>query len=323
MSPVHLRLFARQAAQTQIGLGFRTRAMAGDKVAEMIGAAAIAALVCHREQTASGQRREVLQRLADERQIRIDLRRSGRRTEPRQTGLRKHTPHHAVMHVQLTGDCTHCPFLSVVAAQDLRLDVRRRHHVLVLSGLVAAGLDDGRGGAGTPGGRDRDTGDRTSGSARPVPGGCHPKKLRRSRSSASRTAANHRLAVGVNPDASLSCYGPGNAAPERHGRAARGGWTGNAARRRSGYGAGLAARSLRRSRPDRGRNSCKSEPGRDTPHTETAWLVALRLVRIRRRHVDERRDSQDNDPACVPSTVWGTASSCNRQVDLGAVLALR
>jgi hypothetical protein len=87
--------------------------------------------------------------------------------------------------------------------------------------------------------------------------------------------------------------------------------------------AGLAARSLRRSKPDRGRNSCKSEPGRGTPRTETAWLAALRLVRIRRRHVDELRDSQDNDPACVPSTVWGAASSCNRQVDLGAVLALR
>ena len=49
MSPVHLRLFAGQAAQTQIGLGFRTRPMAGDQVAEMIGAAAIAALVRHRD----------------------------------------------------------------------------------------------------------------------------------------------------------------------------------------------------------------------------------------------------------------------------------
>jgi hypothetical protein len=39
--------------------------------------------------------------------------------------------------------------------------------------------------------------------------------------------------------------------------------------------------------------------------------------------VDERHDCRDIDPACVPSTVWGTASSPNRQVQIGAVLALR
>ena len=308
MSPVHLRLFAGKAAQTQISLGFRTRAMARDEVTEVIGAAAIAALVRHHEQTTGGQRRKFLQRLADERQIRVDLRRPRRRTKPRQAGLRKHTPHHAVMHLQLTGDGAHCPFLSVVVAQDLRLDVRRRHHVLVLSDLVAAALDDGRGGAGTPGGGDQDTGDRTSGSARSVPEARHPRKLRRSRSPASRTAANHRLVAGVNPDASLFCYGSDSAAPEWRERTARDGWTGNVARQRFGYGAGLAARTLRRSKPDRGRNNCKSGLGRDTPRTETAWRAELRLVRTRRRPVDERHDSQDNDPACVPSTVWGTAS---------------
>ena len=41
----------------------------------------------------------------------------------------------------------------------------------------------------------------------------------------------------------------------------------------------------------------------------------------RRRHVDERHDCRDIVPACVPSTVWGTASMRNRQVGLGAVLA--
>ena len=39
------------------------------------------------------------------------------------------------------------------------------------------------------------------------------------------------------------------------------------------------------------------------------------------RLVDERRDCRDIVPACVPSTVWGTASMRNRQVVLGAVLA--
>ena len=41
----------------------------------------------------------------------------------------------------------------------------------------------------------------------------------------------------------------------------------------------------------------------------------------RTRHVDERHDCRDIVPACVPSTVWGTASMRNRQVELGAVLA--
>ena len=48
MSPVDLCLLAGQAAQTQIGLGLRTRPMAGDEMAEVIGAAAIAALAHHR-----------------------------------------------------------------------------------------------------------------------------------------------------------------------------------------------------------------------------------------------------------------------------------
>jgi hypothetical protein len=35
--------------------------------------------------------------------------------------------------VQLTGDGAHRPFLGVIEAQDLCLDVRRRHHVRVPS----------------------------------------------------------------------------------------------------------------------------------------------------------------------------------------------
>ena len=42
----------------------------------------------------------------------------------------------------------------------------------------------------------------------------------------------------------------------------------------------------------------------------------------RRQDVDERHHRQDTRPAFVPSTVWGTASRRNRQVELGAVLAL-
>ena len=69
MSPIDLSLLAGQAAQTQIGFHLRTRPMAGDEMAKVIGAAAIASLAHHHIQAACRQRREGLQRLADERQI--------------------------------------------------------------------------------------------------------------------------------------------------------------------------------------------------------------------------------------------------------------
>jgi hypothetical protein len=126
----------------------------------------------------------------------------------------------------------------------------------------------------------------------------------------------------VNPDASLYCSAPGNDALARHGRAALGGWSGSAVRRHLACVAALAARSRRRSRLGRDRNSCRSQLGRDNPHKETVEPAARHGVRTRKRQVDERHDCQDNAPACVPSTVWGTASRRNSQVGLGAVLAL-
>ena len=78
MSPVHLRLLAGQAAQPQIRLGLGRGRWQRDQVAEVIGAAAIAALAHHPIQPTGGQRREGLQRLADERQIGVDLRRPRR-----------------------------------------------------------------------------------------------------------------------------------------------------------------------------------------------------------------------------------------------------
>jgi len=74
--PVHLRLFPRQATQAQVGLGFGPRPVAGDQVTEVIGAAVVAALAHHRIQAAGGQGREGFERLADERQIGVDLRRA-------------------------------------------------------------------------------------------------------------------------------------------------------------------------------------------------------------------------------------------------------
>src|SRR5271157_1799945 len=187
---------------------------------------------------------------------------------------------------------------------------------------VSAGLDDGSGGPGTHGGPEPGAGDRTSDNARPLAEVGHPRKLRRSQSSASRATENHPMTARVNPDASLYCSAPGNDALARHGRAALGGWSGSAVRRRLACGAALAARSCRRSRLGRGRNSCRSLSGRDSPRKETVEPAARHGVRTRKRQVDGRHDCQDNAPACVPSTVWGTASRQNSQVGLGAVLAL-
>src|SRR5208282_846791 len=99
-------------------------------------------------------------------------------------------------------------------------------------------------------------------------------------------------------------------------------WLGNAVPPGSACVAALAARSRPRSRLGRDHSNRRSKPGRDSPRKETASPTARHGVRTRKRQVDGRHDCQDNAPACVPSTVWGTASRRNSQVGLGAVLAL-
>jgi len=265
VTPVHLCLFARQGAQTQIGFGLRTRPMAGDEVAEVIGAAGIAAFAHHSIQAARRQRRECLKRLADEGQVRVDQRSARRRADQWQTSLRQHAADHAVMHVQLTGDRAHRPLLDVVIAQDLSFDIRRCHHGRVPSGPVVASLDGDRGDAKSLGGRGSDTAARTNGSARPAAEAAHPGLSRRSQSSASRAAQDHQVAMEVNRDASLFRFARDIGVPARHARAARDGWSGNARRRHAGCRVGHVRRSRRHSRSGRGRSNCRSTPGRGIP----------------------------------------------------------
>ena len=117
-----------------------------------------------------------------------------------------------------------------------------------------AGLGDGRGGAGSLGGRVPGTGGRTNDSARPSSGADPPGQLRRSRSPPSRGSPNHRLAAGVNCDASLFCSVPDSGLVVRGCGGVLWSCCGSAVRHTSASGGGPAGRSLRRNRFGRGRS---------------------------------------------------------------------
>lgn len=114
MAPVDLRLLARQRAQSQEGFSRRARAHGGDEVAEVVRVAAVAALADHGEQPRSAQARVAVQRLQDERPVRIDAAGPQGRGLRWLAGVREHAPHGAVVHVQLTGDGAHAPVLGLV-----------------------------------------------------------------------------------------------------------------------------------------------------------------------------------------------------------------
>jgi hypothetical protein len=182
---------------------------------------------------------------------------------------------------------------------------------------ATAGLDDGRGGARTPDGSGPGTGGRTNDSARPSSGADPPRQLRRSRSPPSRGAANHRLAAGVNHDASLFCSAPDSGLVVRHDGAVRWSCCGSAVRRTSASGDGPAGRSLRRSRFGRGRSSYRSRPACGSPRRGTAALTPHRHE-MAERLVDLRHDCRDIGPACVPGTGVGHGAEPNRQVQISA-----
>ena len=186
-----------------------------------------------------------------------------------------------------------------------------------------AAVGDARGDAETRDEPNPGSDDRTSDSASPPAGAVHPRKPRRSPSPASPATEDHPTEVGVNPDASLYCGEPGSDAPARHEQAAPDGWFGNDVPPGSACVVSLAERNRPRNRFGRDHSNRRSKLGCDSPRKETASPTARHDVRIRYRPVDERHDCQDNVPACVPSTVWSTASRRNRQVALGAVLALK
>jgi hypothetical protein len=186
---------------------------------------------------------------------------------------------------------------------------------------ATAGLGGGRGGAGTPGGSGPGTGGRTNDNVRPSVEADPPRQLRRSRSPPSRGSANHRLAAGVNHDASLFCSAPDSGLVARHGGGALRRYCGSAVRRTSASSDGPAGRNLRRNRFGRGRNSYRSRPACGSPRRGTAAPTLPRHERAERQ-VDLRHDCRDIGPACVPGTGVGHGVELKPpSSDLGAVLA--
>ena len=90
---------------------------------------------------------------------------------------------------------------------------------------------------------------------------------------------------------------------------AAGGSFGSAVRQHASCGGGPLAHNRRGNRFAHDRSGCRSAPGGDSPRTHTAGRIPRRHCRSGSHHVDERHDCRDTRPACVPGTVWGTASS--------------
>ena len=128
VGPVDLGLFTGQGAKPQIGLGHRTRSMPRHEVAEVVGATEIAALAHHDVKPAGRQRRELRQRLEDERQVSIGLAGPGRQLGAQDARLREHLPHGVAVHMKLACNGAHTPEFGLVKAQDLRAQLRGYGH---------------------------------------------------------------------------------------------------------------------------------------------------------------------------------------------------
>ena len=129
---------------------------------------------------------------------------------------------------------------------------------------------------------------------------------------------NHPRAVAGNPDASPCFVGRDSDRPAPHGSPDRGGWPGSAARPRAGRRAAPSVHSLVRSKSGRDHSGCRPAPEPCSARTETAgqappsWATA---------HMDAFGNDWNTAPACVLSTVWGTASVRDLAVEVGAVPA--
>lgn len=177
-------------------------------MAEVIGAPQVAALANHHVQTAGGQRRKLLQRLRDERQVGVELRGALHRPDPGQSGLRQDAADRAAVHAQLAGDGPDPPSLDVVVAQDMRFEFRGYAHRQFLFDRLDRRCEQLDGAWGRFGQTAHTDGGRNGIATSPAPSQASPMTLA-PRSSSSRPV-DHRPAARVKPDASLPPVGHGN-----------------------------------------------------------------------------------------------------------------
>jgi hypothetical protein len=129
---------------------------------------------------------------------------------------------------------------------------------------------------------------------------------------------NHPRAVAGNPDASRCFVGRDSDRPAPHGSPDRGGWPGSAARPRAGRRAAPSVHNLVRSKFGRDHSGCRRAPEPCSVRTETAGQAPPSLATA---HMDAFGNDWNTAPACVLSTVWGTASIRDLAVEVGAVPA--
>ena len=129
---------------------------------------------------------------------------------------------------------------------------------------------------------------------------------------------NHPRAVAGNPDASRCFVGRDSDRPAPHGSPDRGGWPGSAARPHAGRRAAPSVHSLVRSKFGRDHSGCRPAPEPCSARTETAGQAPPSLATA---HMDAFGNDWNTAPACVLSTVWGTASTRDLAVEVGAVPA--
>jgi hypothetical protein len=249
-------------------------------------------------------------------QVGIEPRGTRRRAMGRKAGARQNAGDGAVMDAKLAGDGARPPLLDVALAQDLCFELSRDGHGKV---LLARGRRRPDGGARSRGGPALGSGGGTNDSAKPRAARCRSQAAR-SGPPSSPPQANHRLAAEGNPDASRSCIVPGSARRARHDSAGRRGSADSAAPPRAENAAALPARSPRRSRSGRDRNSGTPPPPAGSGRTRRAGTTARRH-RGNRQDLDEPWNQWDIAPACVLGTVWGTATVRTGQIGIGAAPA--
>src|SRR5450631_166331 len=126
--PINLSGFARHAREAQISPGCAPRSMHRYNVSKMIGTSAVAAFAHHRVETASGQRWKALQRLENERYVRIGFGGSCRTLRRRHARTAQHSLHRSMMNLELARDRADPPLFNVIIAQNLCFEFRRYTH---------------------------------------------------------------------------------------------------------------------------------------------------------------------------------------------------